>query len=95
MDVLAILQPTKSTLPTGGVHSPMQRLSTMTMPKWMGFIPSWTTTGRKMGVKINTAGVISMNVPTMSRNTLMISRMTILLSVSAIRAALTFWGMFS
>jgi hypothetical protein len=31
--ILATLQPTKSTEPTGGVHNPMQRLSTITMPK--------------------------------------------------------------
>lgn len=35
LDILmpATLQPMNNTDPTGGVHSPMQRLSTITIPK--------------------------------------------------------------
>ena len=51
--------------------------------------------GRKMGVKMSTAGVISMNVPTQSNTRFMIRRITIGLSLSATRDEATFWGMFS
>ncbi len=95
MEVPAIPVPTKSTLPTGGVHNPTQRLVTMMIPKWTGFIPNSITTGRKMGVKINTAGVMSMKVPTNSRTTLMIRRMIILLSVRPTRNELMLCGIFS
>ena len=61
-------------------------------PKWTGCMPSFTTTGRKMGVKIRTAGVMSMKVPTIRSSILMMRKMTILLSDSDRSAALTFWG---
>jgi hypothetical protein len=65
------------------------------MPKWTGSIPSPITTGRKIGVKINTAGVMSMNVPTASSKTLINSRITSGLSLSPSIALLTLCGMFS
>ena len=52
MDVFATPIPTKRTEPTGGVHNPMHRLSTIIIPNWMGLIPRVVTTGKKMGVKI-------------------------------------------
>ena len=82
MVVPATPTPTKSTLPTGGVQSPTQRFSTITMPKCTGSIPSATTTGRKMGVKMRMAGVMSMNVPTVSRMTLMRRKTTSGLSMA-------------
>ncbi|MNC73378.1 hypothetical protein D3C75_1245630 [compost metagenome] len=51
-------------------------------------MPSSVTMGRKIGVKISTAGVMSMKTPTMSRITLMMSRMTRGLSETFIKASL-------
>ena len=72
-------QPENSAEPTGGVMLPMPRFMTIMMPKWMGCIPKLCTTGRKMGAKIRTAGVMSIKVPTTSRIRLMSSRITYLL----------------
>ena len=88
--VPAIAHPTKRTVPTGGVHKPMQRLKTRMIPKWIGSMPNCTATGRKIGVKIKTAGVISMNMPTIRRKMLINKRMTIGLLDSAISPALMF-----
>ena len=89
---LATPTPMNNTDPTGGVHNPMQRLRTIMIPKWIGFILRLVTTGRNIGVKINTAGVMSMNIPTNNRMRLMINKMTILFSLNVIRLALTVCG---
>ena len=72
-EILATPLPTKRIVPTGGVHKPIQRFNTSTIPKCTGSIPNSITTGRKIGVKISTAGVISINVPT-SNNTILITK---------------------
>jgi len=61
----------------------------------MGSIPSLVTMGKKMGVKISTAGVMSIKIPTNNNKTLMINKMTILLSLIPNRAELISCGMFS
>src|SRR5690606_1363115 len=88
MVVLATPTPINSTEPTGGVQTPIQRLVTMIIPKWMGSIPKDTTTGRKIGVKISTAGVISINNPTNKSNRLMMIKTTNLLSLRVNKALL-------
>ena len=95
IDVLATLQPTKSTLPTGGVHKPMQRFMIMIMPKWSGDKPRLSATGSNMGVKIKTAGVISINTPTSNKIRLIINKIMMGLSVRFRSEADKFWGMFS
>lgn len=90
IEVSAIPTPTKRTEPTGGVQSPMQRFKTMMIPKCVGSIPRLTAMGRKMGVKIKTAGVMSMKVPTARRIKLIMSKMIIGLSDRASRAELIF-----
>ena len=72
-DTLATPAPTKRMVPTGGVHKPMQRLRTITIPKWTGSIPNCVTTGKKMGVKMRIAGVMSIKVPT-TRSVRLISK---------------------
>ena len=62
---------------------PIQRLKISMIPKWIGFMPSAVHTGRKIGVKIRQAGVISMKVPTISRITLINRKITILLLLMA------------
>ncbi len=80
----------------GGVQIPTHRFSTIMIPKCMGFIPSWAVTmGRKMGVKISTAGVISIKIPTKSRMKLINRRITTGLSLRLNSPLLTFWGIFS
>jgi len=76
MLVPAIPHPMNKTLPTGGVHNPMLRFNTMMIPKWIGLTPRCITTGKKIGVKIRTAGVMSINVPTISNTRLIINRMS-------------------
>ena len=75
------LTPTNNVVPTGGVIVPIQRLKISIIPKWIVFIPRAVHTGRKIGVKIRQAGVISINVPTNRSRILMINRITNLLSV--------------
>ena len=87
--------PANKTVPTGGVHSPMHRLRTMMIPKWSGSMPRPTATGRKMGVKMRIAGVMSMNVPTTSSTRLMRSSNTMGLSVSPIMPSATPCGIRS
>ena len=79
MDILvpAIPHPTNRTLPTGGVQSPIQRFKTKMMPKWTGSTPNLIATGKKIGVKINTAGVMSINVPMINKKRLIIKSTTI------------------
>ena len=95
MVVFAIPTPTNKTEPTGGVQSPIQRLSIRTIPKWVGSIPKSVTMGRKIGVKISTAGVASIKTPTANKMTLIIKRMMILLSLTDNKALLMSWGIFS
>ena len=75
-------QPRNRQVPTGGVHRPIQRLAIMIIPKWTGSIPKALAIGRKIGVNIKTAGVMSMKVPTKRSSRLIISIMTIGLSES-------------
>ena len=55
---------------------PMQRLNIIMIPKCMVFMPSAWQMGRKIGVKIRQAGVMSIKVPTISSRMLMIKRIT-------------------
>ena len=92
---MAIPTPTKSTDPTGGVHNPMHKFRTKIIPKCVGSMPNEVTTGKKIGVKINTAGVMSIKMPTISSIKLIISRIIILLSLIPNKKALMSCGMFS
>ena len=51
----------------------------MRMPKWTGFTPSAVATGSRMGARIVQLEMLSMNMPTISRNTFIMSSTTILL----------------
>src|SRR5690554_2419467 len=94
--MLATLQPMNNTEPTGGVQSPMFRFSIMMMPKCMGSMPNCVVTmGKNMGVKINTAGVMSIKIPTKSRMKLIINRMMKGLDERERSPLLTVCGMFS
>jgi hypothetical protein len=91
----ATLQPIKSTDPTGGVQRPTLRFNTMIIPKCIGSTPIAETMGRNIGVKIKTAGVISIKTPTNRRIILIIRRIIKGLLVIDNNPLLTFWGIFS
>lgn len=93
--VPATLHPINSTEPTGGVQSPKLRFNTIIIPKWMGSIPIAVTIGKKMGVKIKIAGVISINIPTTSKIILMIKSMMIGLLLMLRSVEDIVWGIFS
>lgn len=76
MDIFVTPQPTNNTEPTGGVIEPKHMLKISTTPKCTGSIPMLTQIGRKIGVKIKMAGVMSRNIPMISKITLMSSRIT-------------------
>lgn len=94
-EIFATPAPTKRMVPTGGVHKPIQRFNTMIIPKWTGSIPKVETTGKKMGVKIKTAGVISIKVPTTNSVILINKKIRNgLLTVSNKKPVIN-WGMLS
>lgn len=70
---------TNKLTPIGGVTKPIARFTTIMTPKWIGSIPIAVTIGNKIGVKIRIAGVVSITIPTISKNALITSKITILL----------------
>ena len=88
MLILLIPQPTNSTEPTGGVMFPRHMLKISMTPNWMSVIPRLCAIGRKIGVKIRIAGVISMNMPTIRRITFISRSTTYLLEETAMIAEL-------
>ena len=82
--VLATPTPINNTEPTGGVQMPIHRFNTIMIPKCTGSMPSVTTAGRNIGVKISTAGVNVLKVPNKNQqDQLIMIRITNLLSLSA------------
>src|SRR6266542_2483424 len=65
-----------STIPTGGVSSPIIRFSTMIRPKCTGSMPSFAMIGMNTGTRIVIAAIVSMKQPIKSKNTLASSRNT-------------------
>ena len=52
--------------PIGGVTNPIARLTTIMIPKWIEFMPTAVTIGRRIGVRIRIAGVVSITIPTIN-----------------------------
>ena len=67
---------TNSTMPSGGWSRPIIRLSVMTTPKWIGSMPTLSSTGISTGTRMLIEAMGSRKQPTTSRIRLMISRMT-------------------
>ncbi len=95
IDVLAIPTPTNKTEPTGGVQRPIQRFKIMMTPKCTGSIPNLVTIGKNIGVKMSTAGVISIKIPTSNRIKFMSNKIIILLSEMLKRPVLISCGICS
>ena len=93
METFATPQPTNSTEPTGGVTLPRPMFMMSMIPNCTSLMPMLRAIGRKMGVKIRTAGVRSRNMPMTARKMFMISRMTNLLLEMLISAWLIAAGM--
>ena len=93
IDILVIPQPTNNTDPTGGVIEPIHMLKIKTTPKCTGSIPKDTQIGKKIGVKIKIAGVISKNIPITNKMILIKKKITYLLSEIANKASAIALGM--
>ena len=93
IDILVIPQPTNSTEPTGGVIEPKHMLKISMTPKCTGSIPSEVQIGKKIGVKIKIAGVMSKNIPMTRRMMLISKKITYLLSLKLISASAMALGM--
>ena len=60
--------------PIGGVTNPIARFTTIITPKWIGSIPKPVAIGKKIGARIKIAGVVSIIIPTKSKNRLIINK---------------------
>ena len=67
MVILLIPQDTNNTEPTGGVILPIHMLNINITPNWIEDIPRLSAIGKKIGVKIRIAGVMSINIPTINK----------------------------
>ena len=65
----AMPEVTKRHTPTGGVIIPMVRLTATMTPKWMGSTPAEAASGSRSGVKMTSALMVSMKVPTIRSTT--------------------------
>lgn len=74
----------------GGVTKPIAKLIVTITPKCIGSTPSGCTIASSSGEKIRLADMVSINIPTIKRNMLMIAKITYLLSeiapIMALRA---------
>lgn len=61
-------QATNKFTPNGGVIKPIERLTTITIPKWTGSIPTDVAIGNNIGANIIIAAVVSIKVPTISKS---------------------------
>ena len=75
--------------------NPIARLTTITMPKWIGSTPNCTAIGNKIGASTIIAGVVSIKHPTISSNTLINNKIKILLSVKLMIPFVMAPGIFS
>jgi len=70
MDSPEIMEEANKQQPTGGVASPVIKLTHMKIPACNGSIPNISKTGNKTGVTIIKAGMESINMPKKNNNTL-------------------------
>ena len=71
---------------------PRHMLKISMTPNCTLLIPSLVAIGRKIGVKIRMAGVISINIPTTRRMIFMSKKITYLLEVSPMSPEEIAWG---
>src|SRR5690606_6360726 len=80
---------TNSTMPSGGCSRPIIRFRVMTRPKWIGSMPSFSTSGNRMGTRMVMAAMVSMKQPTTRISRFASSRNTHLLCVTARMASVS------
>ena len=69
-------------MPYGGLQKPIARFIVSIIPKVTGCIPMPVQIGSRIGVRIIVAGMLSTNMPTISRKMLIIKRISIAFPVS-------------
>ena len=69
--------------------------TTMTMPRWIGSMPSFMAMGKKIGARISTIAEGSMKLPATSSTTLTISRKPIGVRPSCTTHSVICWGICS
>lgn len=80
--------------PTGGVTKPIAKFTTIITPKCIGSTPKLRTSGNKIGVSINMAGVVSIIIPTNSNNIFITINMVIRLEAIDVIASAASCGAF-
>ena len=93
--ILATAAPTNRLQPYGGVQSPIAKLTAITTPKWIGFIPKDFIVGNSIGAITIIAGTVSKNSP-MKSKIKFIKKSTINgLSEILVKNVEIIWGTFS
>ena len=82
--ILAILQATNKSRPTGGVIRPIARFTTIIIPKCNGFTPTALAKGSSKGTRTIIAELASRKHPAIKRRIFIRRRITILLLVAAL-----------
>ncbi len=95
IEMLPTLSATNSAVPTGGVVSPNDRLITMISPRCTRLMSNFSASGSSIGTSMISAGVMSTNMPTTSRNPLRISRNAHLLWIRLKKFSASMLGRFS
>lgn len=80
---------TLSTVPTGGVISPIELFTMNSTPKYTGSMPACLMTGIKMGVSTRMVGVMSIAVPTITTSSMMASSSKVGLSMRGLSNSTT------
>ena len=92
--IFAIDAVTNRHTPSGGVTIPIVKLTAIIMPKWIGSIPATRINGKNNGVKIDTALIVSINVPEISKTTLIINNNNNGLSATGPRISFNWLGIW-
>src|SRR5712691_11646500 len=84
-----------STVPTGGVISPMALLMMNSTPKYTGSMPAALTTGISTGVRMRIVGVMSIAVPTAITSTMIAIISSVWLPMKGWSSAIICWGIWA
>lgn len=84
MEIPEIPLATNRFTPSGGVQNPIAKLTVKMTPNKIGSIPNANATGKRIGVRIIIDEMVSMNMPTKSKNRFITNSTTIGLSENAV-----------
>ena len=91
-DTFASWLATNRFAPSGGVRNATSFVTTKRIPKWIGSMPSWTTTGSRTGVTMMIVDRVSMNMPRTKNARMMMSRIVNGSVEMVVRSPASFWG---